>query len=466
MRDKTDNSEQTDNPKQDDNLEQTDNPEQDDNLKQDDHLEENGKRDNFQAADLEESTAECSNPARGWYQIHTFFAEQEPDFEELRWCLHPEDTLAFLLIDIGHFRDRDLDREALERISRILVFFGTRGYDCIVRIVYDHEGRASAGEPFSFSQVKSHLEQIGPLMAQFTDTVYVLQGMLVGSWGEMHSSRFLSEPQLCQMAEILRRYRGKQTYLAVRRPVYWRMLHGDQKGKRPVTAEDMGIFDDGILGSKSNLGTFGTQCRTCAAWNSPWRRSDELSFEAEIGCHAPNGGEVVYSPDYLRELYPAAVKELLIGMQVTYLNRAHDTRMLEVWKEWKYPGTGVWAGKSFYDYVSAHLGYRFLVRGVRVRKEKREKYFVEIEIENTGFAGGYQEAELCLEYVDNRGIPGSRILEFRIKGWKRKERRTFACTAEAGKGRLYLAARRKRDKAAIRFGNVSDVQGRVFLGEI
>ena len=55
----------------------------------------------FQAAKLAESTAELSNPARGWYQIHTFLAEQEPDFEELRWCLHPKDTLAFLLIDIG-----------------------------------------------------------------------------------------------------------------------------------------------------------------------------------------------------------------------------------------------------------------------------------------------------------------------------------------------------------------------------
>ena len=35
----------------------------------------------FQAAKLAESTAELSNPARGWYQIHTFLAEQEPEFE-------------------------------------------------------------------------------------------------------------------------------------------------------------------------------------------------------------------------------------------------------------------------------------------------------------------------------------------------------------------------------------------------
>ncbi len=77
----------------------------------------------FQKADLRESTEELSNPARGWYQIHTFLAEQEPDFEELCWCLHPKDTLALVLIDIGYFRNRNLDQEALGRISRIIAFF-------------------------------------------------------------------------------------------------------------------------------------------------------------------------------------------------------------------------------------------------------------------------------------------------------------------------------------------------------
>ena len=223
----------------------------------------------FRAAKLTESTAEMSNPARGWYQIHTFLAEQEPDFEELRWCLHPKDTLAFLLIDIGHFRDRDLDQEVLDRICRIFKFFSERSYDCIVRVVYDHEGKALLREPSFFSQVVSHLGQIGKLVKEFTDSIYVFQGMLVGNWGERHSSRFLSEARLRQMAEILRRSRGEETYLAVRRPVYWRMLHEEQKRKGAAASDDMGIFDDGILGSESHLGTFGTESKTDAAWNEP-----------------------------------------------------------------------------------------------------------------------------------------------------------------------------------------------------
>lgn len=327
----------------------------------------------FRPAELIESTEEFSNPARGWYQIHTFPAEREPDFEELRWCLHPKDTLAFVLIDIGYFRDRDLDQEVLERISRILAFFAERSYDCIVRVVYDHEGKALLREPLHFSQVKSHLEQLGDIMKRFSDSIFVFQGMLVGNWGEMHSSRFLDEDNLRQMTEILRRNKEEQTYLAVRRPVYWRMLHEEPKGKHLIDAEDMGIFDDGILASESHLGTFGTESRKSAGWNSPWSREDELAFETEIGRCAPNGGEAVYGQVYLQELTPEKALECLREMRITYLNRVHDARMLDVWKEWRYPGAGMWEGKSVYDYVSAHLGYRFLVRDVYAAERKKSR---------------------------------------------------------------------------------------------
>lgn len=44
--------------------------------------------------------------------------------------------------------------------------------------------------------------------------------------------------------------------------------------------------------------------------------------------------------------------------------------------------------------------------------------------------------------------------------------KTLTCMMEAGKGRLLLTARRKQDNAVIHFGNVSDEQGKVFLGTL
>ena len=74
----------------------------------------------FCPADFTETTEAVCNPARGWYQIFTFYAEKEPDFKELEWCIDKRDALALVMINIGAFRDRSLKAEGLARIGRIL----------------------------------------------------------------------------------------------------------------------------------------------------------------------------------------------------------------------------------------------------------------------------------------------------------------------------------------------------------
>ena len=155
-------------------------------------------------------------------------------------------------------------------------------------------------------------------------------------------------------------------------------------------------------------------------------------------------------------------------MQITYLNKAHDTRLLDIWKKWRYQGQGVWNGKSVYDYVGAHLGYRFLIRNVDVSRVKgeSEKYRVTVEIENTGFAGFYQEAEIYLEYTDRYGMQSSVVLDSQVKGFRGGEVRRLSCVAKDCDGGMFLVARRKQDGAKIRFANRSDEEGRAVLGHL
>lgn len=427
------------------------------------------KRGYFEEADLTEVTEEFPNPARGWYQIHTFRIEQEPDFDELEWCVHKRDTLALVLMDIGFFQDRDLDEEALGRCGRILRFFADRKYDCIVRAVYDHEGRAMEREPFFFQQVLSHLRQICGVLEQYVDSVFVYQGMLVGNWGEMHTSRFLHEDKLVQMAEVLRSCLGDRVYLAVRRPAFWRMLHRSMDGEKWSCFDHMGLFDDGIFGSESHLGTFGSLAREEAAWNVPWCREDELAFERELGQYAPNGGEAVYGEGFVEGMTPEGIVRELKQMQVTYLNRVYDGKILDVWKEWSSPGQGVWAEKSLYDFVGAHLGYRLLVRKVSVSMAAGRGHgnrLLEAEVENTGFGGIYQEAELVLESLDEKGQMYLVEPVQQVKGWSSGEKKQFSWKVGPGNYGLYLSARRKRDGMGIRFANPADSEGRTFLGRI
>lgn len=421
----------------------------------------------FQAAELSEVTGKFTNPARGWYQIHRFQAEQEPDFAELEWCLDNEDSLALVMIDIGAFKEQDLSEECLNRIRRILQFFSAYHFDLILRVVYDHDGKALEREPFFYSQVLNHIKQLGGILDQFKDSVFVYQGMLVGNWGEMHTSRFLSADKLKQMADILRQCKGEQTYLAVRRPVQWRMLHANRKGMKLNCPDGMGLFDDGILGSENHLGTFGSEAGVRAGWEEPWKRADELAFEQELGNLAPSGGEAVYDESYSKTLTPEAVLSELRQMQITYLNKVYDGKMLDLWRRWKCPVQGGWANKSLYEYVGAHLGYRFVIQKVSVRSERgsEDQCTVEVHVKNTGFAGFYQEADLFLEYSED-GQYRKIKLEDHMRGWNSGEVRVLTCRLEACDCNLFLSAARRRDKAPILFANPSDKEGRAKLGHL
>ena len=411
----------------------------------------------FERAELRETVELLSNPFRGWYQIHTFPVDQEPDLEGRSWLFAAEDTLALVLLDIGRYRNQDLDREAVERISRILDFFSDRGYGCIVRAVYDCQGKAPEREPFLFSQVLTHLEQIADIVGRHP-CVFVFQGMLVGNWGEMHGSRFLSRDRMRQMADVLRARLSGKVWMAVRRPSQWRQLHTDQAGGPPLCQDGIGLFDDGIFGSESHLGTFGAE--PSAAWESPWLPEEELAFEDALCRQAPNGGEVVWG----EEMAPERVAAVLRRMHVTYLNRDHDLRLLERWRRQPCPVGGVWAGKSLFDYVGAHLGYRFVVRNVRVKKGRQGGQLVEVEVENTGFSSFYQTGWTALAYMGQDGVPGRARLEGSLTGWASGEVRRLAWEIQAGMGKLLLCA--GSGDTPIRFANPTDGEGNVLLGRL
>ena len=60
----------------------------------------------FLPAKLKASTGLIPNPGRGWYQIYYFYLPQQPDFQELRWCLRENETVALAVVNIGFYRDK------------------------------------------------------------------------------------------------------------------------------------------------------------------------------------------------------------------------------------------------------------------------------------------------------------------------------------------------------------------------
>lgn len=61
----------------------------------------------------------------------------------------------------------------------------------ILRVCYDTEGKGMEREPQRIFVVQRHMQALGSLAERYADAILTVQGVFVGSWGEMHTSRFL-----------------------------------------------------------------------------------------------------------------------------------------------------------------------------------------------------------------------------------------------------------------------------------
>lgn len=318
-----------------------------------------------------------ANPGRGWYSVFPFRIGDKPDMDALSWCVNPEDRLAQILIDIGQCRGEDISEEMLEHVRQIFGFFASCGQEMIVRTVYDTEGKGLEREPSFLERIQRHMEQIGPVFREYSENICTLQGLFVGSWGEMHHSRHLSGKKLKKLAETLWKATGESCCIAVRTPWQKRLLEDTC-----VPADKVGIFNDGLFGSETHLGTFGAQADT-GMRGEPWLPGLELDYLEENARRTPNGGEAVWGGEF----DGVQVVEVLKKMHISYLNRTYDERILEHWRQQPYKN-----GETLYEYIGGHLGYRFSVKRVWI-----DGHSLYIEGKNEGFGNLYKKA--CVRLI-------------------------------------------------------------------
>lgn len=302
-------------------------------------LRKNRKR-KFQKNRLHESLEQIKNPGRGWYRIYTYDLAQELP-EPYIAC--EEETLALLLIDIGAFKNERIPESALVYLEKILGFFEKNEKKVILRPVYDTTGHGMEREPGTLHLVKEHMQQLGKVIEQYAENILVVQGILVGDWGEMHGSKFLSDKHMKELTKEYITAMNQSCYLAVRTPRQWR-----------TAAESMDthmrnclvLFNDGIFGSETDLGTY----------ESRDKRKLDLKWQYDSLGYGPVGGEAVadvrisgISPGQdialdtmwdngnmsfaeSVDLDKNSVMDDLRKMHVTYLNSMHDQELLDQWK--------------------------------------------------------------------------------------------------------------------------------------
>ena len=349
---------------------------------------------------FEESSRLLENPNRGFYRLYGFLiTDEEKNYasqldEYYSWAENPV-TLTMVEINLLEYRAGEITPAGLDNLDALFRTLSEDGRQLIVRFLYDWERKNLQTEPASLDIILRHMEQVGEILQRYEGSIFTLQGLFVGDWGEMHNTRYDSPADLRRLAEQLSSV--TQARLAVRTPAQWRQI--TQNGKDVRLVERMGLFNDGMLGSETDLGTYdmayqGEQRRT---------REEELAFQEALCRDVPNGGEAVTENPC--NDFENAVRDLE-RMRVTYLNRDYDAAVLEKWAAARVSSRGCFNGLDGLSYIERRLGYRLFIHKADLRRSAlRHRVTVEVSMRNAGFAPLYEEPEVILTLCDRDGQP-------------------------------------------------------------
>lgn len=355
----------------------------------------------YTSNEFKETAQFLNNPYCGWYQICAYMITDDAynHFDDLtnryiRTCNNTR--LALIEINLKNFNDKDLSDNALKQIDRILTMWNNGKHLLILRFMYDWDGKAMETEPSDISIIKKHMEQTAQIVNLHTDNVYILQGIFVGNHAEMNNSNYMSTNSMTTLANHLDSLISKDIFLSVRTPQQLRTIL--QTASIPENNR-IGLYNDGMLGSTLDLGTYGAASDTFTEENyaSKGNRTQELDYQNKLCKNVPNGGEVVLE-NPLNDINNAIAA--LSTMHVSYLNCLHDTTVIDKWKTQIYEGNDMFNGVTGYDYMTAHLGYRYTFVDSSINYTPFNDIFtIKLDIKNVGFSSSYHDFNGMLNLV-------------------------------------------------------------------
>jgi hypothetical protein len=250
-----------------------------------------------------ESTEEFANPDRGFYQPLSYqLGDPKP------WWFN-QDTITNYYAGTENFglfhlrfglekystnaggTDNNISQINLNDLTKLLQFIRNSRANAIVRFSYDLDGTYGNKEP-GINLIVKHIQQLGNIINQYEDVVCMVESGMFGPWGEQHSTTLSQNNSAYYTLVESWLTAVPHRSINVRRPRYFRFW-ANQKYGINLTANNMdnyiaaagsdafrvGIYNDGYLGSETDLGTFDN-------------RVVEVAWLKNHGAHTFYGGEV------------------------------------------------------------------------------------------------------------------------------------------------------------------------------
>lgn len=357
-----------------------------------------------QEIDYTETIENFDNPERGFYN-HFPYSFSVTDNKPINSKLSA--NLIHLRLDIGAFskavngkEDLELSEEMLNTFDTMLKKIKSNGGTAIVRFAYDGFRGTANLEP-SLDMILRHIEQLCPVFNENQDAIAYIELGFFGPYGEMHTSKISSTENVSKALDVMLDNTVDKIKIGVRTPNYYVKWLGIDRANidENVTQEGtreyrVGLFNDGYLGSGSDLGTFAN-------------REKEITWLEKQAMHTLYGGEVVanYGKEPINTI--EYISQEGFRTHTTYLNSEWNDKVIKAWKESIYNGEDeIYKGQSGYLYVANHLGYRFVLRNSELSEnvEQEGKANIKLDIENVGFGNLVNEkiATIVLEKDDKK----------------------------------------------------------------
>lgn len=331
----------------------------------------------FETVSLTESNEVLRNPYCGWYHTYEYIISEDTAFDPntvtLAEVLDNSTRLCLLRIDLKAYANEPLSAYAISQIESILNCWDRTDKQVILRFCYDAVSLNQITEPSDISMVYRHMEQLSTTINAHASHIYLLQGAFLGSNGEPISSALLTQENLADLINYYASLTDSSLYLAAHDSSQYLTITGqtgipDRKDSFQGTLPyRIGLFNDNLVVNQSEAS----------------RQAASL-----LGTFAPNGGSIGQDPALLD---PDSLLSFLQQQHISYLNAEENAATLDNWKEQTYTADEVYNGVTLYDYITTHLGYRYVLTDAHIlfNTWKNETASLKLDIDNKGFSNSY-----------------------------------------------------------------------------
>jgi len=343
-----------------------------------------------------ESEEVFPNPERGYYFVDDFYTPTDAPINanSLKVNRKMNRTVSYQGYYLTDYMESDIVPEYLDMMRANMQAMRDGGTKCVIRFAYKTD-MYETGHPWDASPewVARHIEQVKPILQEYSDVIMCYQAGYVGVWGEWYyTDHFVSGPSTPEehalrkeVVDAMLKALPSDRQVALRTPMFARMMYAQDYTDTLTLAtahngsdrSRLAAFNDCFGASSNDQGTFsGAESREF------WKKNTRYVFM---------GGETCAISKYCE--CDASLKDME-DYHWTYLNSEYNTKVISRWRK-----------NGCYDEIERRLGYRLALADVYQTPEPvpGTDYRIVLKISNTGFSAPINPRAVELVLVDGNG---------------------------------------------------------------